>query len=92
MARRKETTIERIYREVTGRKMSKAIKRILLRRRNAKPKTGWIPTLNTLSTVWTSLRAYRYKFNVGSFGVFAMKGTKCRSASLSWTTLRSYAE
>jgi hypothetical protein len=30
MAVRKETTIERIYREVTGRKMSKAIKRILL--------------------------------------------------------------
>ena len=30
MARRKETTIERIFREVTGRKMSQAIKRILL--------------------------------------------------------------
>jgi hypothetical protein len=40
MARRKETTIERIYREVTGRKMSKAIKRILLPRRNAKPKAA----------------------------------------------------
>jgi hypothetical protein len=40
MAQRKETTIERIYREVTGRKMSKAIKRILLRKRNAKPKTA----------------------------------------------------
>jgi hypothetical protein len=33
MARRKETTIERIYREVTGRKMSMAIKRILLPKR-----------------------------------------------------------
>ena len=40
MARRKETTIERIYREVTGRKMSQAIKRILLPKRNAKPKTA----------------------------------------------------
>ena len=34
MLRRKETTIERIYREVTGRKMSKAIKCILLPRRS----------------------------------------------------------
>jgi hypothetical protein len=40
MARRKETTIERIYREVTGRKMSKAIKRLLLRKRNAKPRAA----------------------------------------------------
>jgi hypothetical protein len=40
MARRKETTIERIYREVTGRKMSEAIKRLLLRKRNAKPRAA----------------------------------------------------
>jgi hypothetical protein len=38
MARRKETTIERIFREVIGRKMSKAIKRILLHKRNARSK------------------------------------------------------
>jgi hypothetical protein len=31
--RRRETTIERIYREVTGRKMPVAVKRILLPRR-----------------------------------------------------------
>jgi hypothetical protein len=30
MTRRKETTIERIYREVTGNKMLAAVKRILL--------------------------------------------------------------
>ena len=30
MAPRRETTIERIYREVTGKKMPNAVKRILL--------------------------------------------------------------
>jgi len=30
MAQRKATTIERIYREVTGRKMPNSVKRILL--------------------------------------------------------------
>ena len=40
MARPKETTIERIYREVTGRKMPPSVKRILLRKRNAKPKAA----------------------------------------------------
>jgi|HubBroStandDraft_2_1064218.scaffolds.fasta_scaffold297128_1 hypothetical protein len=41
MARRTETTIERMYREVNGHKMSPSIKRILLpkRRRNWKAKT-----------------------------------------------------
>jgi len=38
MARRKETTIERIYREVTGRKMTWAVKRILLPKRKVNPK------------------------------------------------------
>jgi hypothetical protein len=32
---RKETTIERIFREVTGRKMPPSIKHILLRKRKA---------------------------------------------------------
>ena len=36
----KETIIERIFREVTGRKMSKAIKRILLPKRSAKRRTA----------------------------------------------------
>jgi (2Fe-2S) ferredoxin len=36
MARRKETTIERIYREVTGNKMPAAVKRVLLRKRKVK--------------------------------------------------------
>jgi hypothetical protein len=35
---RRETPIERIFREVTGRKMSAAIKRILLRKPTAKRK------------------------------------------------------
>jgi hypothetical protein len=36
MARCKETTIERIYREVTGNKMPAEVKRILLRKRKVK--------------------------------------------------------
>jgi hypothetical protein len=36
MGHRKETTIERIYREVTGNKMPAAVKRILLRTRKVK--------------------------------------------------------
>jgi hypothetical protein len=36
MARRKETTIERIYREVTGNKMPAAVKRVLLPKRKVK--------------------------------------------------------
>jgi hypothetical protein len=40
MTRRKETTIERIFREVTGRKMTEAIKRILLPKRGAKRKAA----------------------------------------------------
>jgi hypothetical protein len=39
-ARPKETTIERIYREVTGRKMPNSVKRILLPKRIVKPKTA----------------------------------------------------
>jgi hypothetical protein len=35
---RRETTIERIYREVTGRKMSLTIRKILLRKPKAKLK------------------------------------------------------
>jgi hypothetical protein len=35
-ARPKETTIERIYREVTGNKMPAEVKRILLRKRKVK--------------------------------------------------------
>jgi hypothetical protein len=35
---RRETPIERIFREVTGRKMGSAIKRILLRKPTAKRK------------------------------------------------------
>jgi hypothetical protein len=38
MARRKETTIERIYREVTGNKMPAAVKRILLPKRKTHAK------------------------------------------------------
>jgi hypothetical protein len=38
MAQHKETTIERIYREVTGRKMTEAIKRVLLPKRSPKRK------------------------------------------------------
>jgi hypothetical protein len=34
----RETTIERIYREVTGRRMPPSVKRILLRKRTVKPK------------------------------------------------------
>lgn len=34
----RETPIERIFREVTGRKMSPSVKRILLRKRKAKTK------------------------------------------------------
>ena len=58
MARRKETTIERIYREVTGNKMPAAVKRVLLPRRKIKrhqwsrpveelgmPSDEWIKTL-----------------------------------------------
>jgi len=40
MGRRKETTIERIYREVTGRTMSPAIKQILLPKRKVKKKAA----------------------------------------------------
>jgi hypothetical protein len=36
MASRKETTIERIYREVTGNKMPAAVKRVLLPKRKVK--------------------------------------------------------
>jgi hypothetical protein len=35
----RETPIERIFREVTGRKMPQSIKLILLRKPRAKPKT-----------------------------------------------------
>jgi hypothetical protein len=57
MARRKETTIERIYREVTGNRMPAAVKRVLLPRRKVKrhyalaveeprmPSDEWIKTL-----------------------------------------------
>jgi hypothetical protein len=38
MARKKETPIERIYREVTGRKMTWVIKRVLLPKRTPKRK------------------------------------------------------
>jgi hypothetical protein len=37
MDRRKETTIERIYREVTGRKMLPSVRRILLPKPRTKP-------------------------------------------------------
>jgi hypothetical protein len=37
---RRETPIERIYREVTGRKMSPAIKRLLLPRQRRKRKAA----------------------------------------------------
>jgi hypothetical protein len=37
---RRETPIERIFREVNGRKMSAAVRRILLRRPRAKRKAG----------------------------------------------------
>jgi hypothetical protein len=38
----RETPIERIFREVTGREMPQSVKRILLRKQMAKPKTkGW---------------------------------------------------
>jgi hypothetical protein len=36
MVCRKETTIERIYREVTGNKMPAAVKRVLLPKRKVK--------------------------------------------------------
>jgi hypothetical protein len=36
MPQRKETTIERIYREVTGKKMPAEVKGILLRKRKVK--------------------------------------------------------
>jgi hypothetical protein len=36
---RRETTIERIYREVTGRKMPPSVKRILLGKRKSKAKS-----------------------------------------------------
>jgi hypothetical protein len=58
MAHRKETTIERIYREVTGNKMPAAVKSILLPKRRVKryqwsrsteelrnPSDAWIKTL-----------------------------------------------
>ena len=58
MARRKETTIERIYREVTGNKMPAVVKRILLRKQKGQaslmdspveqlrmPSDEWIKTL-----------------------------------------------
>jgi hypothetical protein len=58
MAHRKETTIERIYREVTGNKMPAAVKCILLPKRSVKqhhwsrpaeelgmPSDAWIRTL-----------------------------------------------
>jgi hypothetical protein len=35
----RETPIERIFREVTGRQMPQSVKRILLRKPRAKPKT-----------------------------------------------------
>jgi hypothetical protein len=38
MGPRKETTIERIFREVTGRKMTAAVRRMLLRKPTAKRK------------------------------------------------------
>jgi hypothetical protein len=38
MGPRKETTIERIFREVMGRKMPPSVRRILLRKRTAKRK------------------------------------------------------
>jgi hypothetical protein len=40
MAHRKETTIERIYREVTGNKMPAAVKRILLSKRRTHAKSA----------------------------------------------------
>jgi hypothetical protein len=58
MAHRKETTIERIYREITGNKMPAAVKSILLPKRSVKrhqwslpvvelgmPSDAWIKTL-----------------------------------------------
>ena len=58
MARRKEITIERIYREVTGNKMPAAVKRVFLRKRKVKrhkmlspveelsmPSDEWLKTL-----------------------------------------------
>src|ERR1700730_16766828 len=59
MAHRKETTIERVYREVTGNRMPAAVKRILLPKRRVKrhsmvsspaeelrtPTDAWIRTL-----------------------------------------------
>ena len=58
MARRKETTVERIYREVTGNRMPAVVKRILLPKRRVKrhsmvspveelgmPSDAWIKTL-----------------------------------------------
>jgi hypothetical protein len=49
MAQIKETTIERIYREVTGSKMSPAIKRVLLPKRKARP--GRLTSSTNLSKV-----------------------------------------
>jgi hypothetical protein len=58
MARRKETTVERIYREVTGNRMPAVVKRILLPKRRVEqhqwsrhaeelgmPSDAWIKTL-----------------------------------------------
>jgi hypothetical protein len=46
MARRKETTIERIYREVTGNKMPAAVKRVLLPKRKVKRHQCSVPWSN----------------------------------------------
>ena len=46
MARRKETTIERIYREVTGNKMPAAVKRVLLPSERSSGTSGLAPWKN----------------------------------------------
>ncbi len=59
MARRKETTIERIYREVNGNNMPAAVKRVLLPKRTPRG-SGWSRTWGEaiiLSDAWTKTLA-----------------------------------
>ena len=66
MVRRKETTIERIYRELTGKKMPVGVKRILLPKRSVK-RPQWsrpVEELGTPSDAWikTLAEGRRVKF------------------------------